>query len=81
MRLKNCSEAKIADLKVHTLLKFIMAVEKSQVDDPQEKYQRSRLDNAINTAILAWTAPICVTWTASKYAKNAWRWFTQHPGI
>jgi len=47
--------------------------------NPKEEYQRTRLDNAINTAILAWTAPICVTWTASKYAKNAWRWFTQHP--
>ena len=58
-----------------------MAVDKSDADNSQEKYQRSRLDNAINTAILAWTAPICVTWTASKYAKNAWRWFTQHPGM
>ena len=50
-------------------------------EKPKEKYERTRLDNAINTAILAWTAPICVTWTASKYAKNAWRWFTQHPGM
>ena len=50
-------------------------------EKPKEKYERTRLDNAINTAILAWTAPICVTWTASKYAKNAWKWFTQHPGM
>ena len=44
------------------------------------EYQRTRLDNAINAALVAGTAPLCVTWTATNYAKNCWKWLTSHPG-
>ena len=42
--------------------------------------QRTRLDNAINATILAGTAPLCVTWTVTNYAKNYWNWITSQPG-
>ena len=51
------------------------------IEKYQGKYQRSRLDNAISTAISVGISSVCGAWTASIYAKNAWRSLAQNPGM
>ena len=45
-----------------------------------DDYQRTMCDNVLNAAIVAGTAPLCLTWTATKYAKNSWKWLTSQSG-
>ena len=43
-------------------------------------YQRTRMDNAMNAAIVAGTAPFSITWAATNFVKNTWNWVINNPG-